>query len=145
MTVDRCPNCGEYVPSTSTVCPKCYSTIPKNAIYRRPPKSTNLNMKREKSETLALMLALIPPIFGLQGLGLIYLNHENRRGWYFLGIGLVLFLLLLIFVSRWDASGTFSRVLLVFSMIILSLIYISSFVAQLLETRFGTVLGRFRY
>ena len=132
------------MPSTSTVCPKCYGSIPESTVSRRPARRTQTRSQKEKNSTLAFLLALLPGIFGLQGLGLIYLNHENRRGWHFLGVGMVLFLLLLGCANLWNSVGSFTRVFLVFGMIILGLIYISSYLAQLAETKFGTVFGLFR-
>jgi hypothetical protein len=132
------------MPSTGTVCPKCYGSVPRNTVSREPPRRTPVRGEKEKNKTLAFVLAVLPGIFGFQGLGLIYLNHENRRGWHFLAVGLVLFLSLLGCVSWWDGVGSITRVLLVFAMIILSIIYISSYLAQLAETKFGTVFGLFR-
>lgn len=144
MIDSKCPHCGEHVPSTSTSCPKCYGSIPRNTVSRRPSRRARTHSQKEKNTTVAFLLALLPGIFGLQGLGLIYLNHENRKGWQFLGVGMILFLLLLGCANMWNAVGSVTKVLLVFAMIILGLVYISSYLAQLAETKFGTVFGLFR-
>lgn len=144
MTSHRCPHCGEYVPSTSTKCPKCYKSVPNNSVYKRDYNRPSDPDTRGKSNTLAFFLALIPGIIGMQGLGLIYLDYKRERGWHFLIVGAILFLSLLACVSWWDSVGSITRVLLIFAMIVLSLIYISSYLAQLAETRFGSVFRLFR-
>lgn len=144
MNRNRCPDCGEHIPSTAKTCPKCYRTISGKPVSDKQSGRTYEKTEKGKDETLAFLLAVIPGIFGVQGLGLIYLNPENRRGWHFLIVGLILFLSLLVCASWWDGVGSFTRVLLMFAMIILALIYISSYLAQLAETKFGTVFGLFR-
>lgn len=144
MTLHRCPHCGEYVPSTSKKCPKCYRTVPECSVDRREYGRPATRNTGEKSKTFAFLLALVPGIIGLQGLGLIYLNYRRERGWYFLIVGLILFLSLLACASWWDSVGSLTRVLLIFAMIVLALIYISSYLAQLAETRLGSVFRMFR-
>lgn len=87
-----------------------------------------------------MLLAIIPGVFGIQGLGLIYLDYKESRGWIFLLIGAVLFLSLIGMVTLWNDVGSFTRVVLIFTMIIFAVLYLSSYVAQLAETRFGSVL-----
>ena len=87
-----------------------------------------------------MLLAIIPGVFGMHGLGLIYLDYKESRGWIFLLIGAVLFLSLIGMVTLWNAVGSFTRVVLIFTMIIFAVLYLSSYVAQLAETRFGSVL-----
>lgn len=144
MSDRRCPNCNELVPSLSVTCPKCYSSVPRNDV---PKKKSTTSVDREtfkKNITIATILAAIPGIFGLQGLGLIYLDHKESKGWYFLAIGAILFLTMYMCMNWWDSVGSFTRVILMFALIILAIVYFSSYVAQLVETRFGSLLKFFK-
>ena len=92
MADRRCPYCGELVPSTSITCPKCYKKIPAE------PESVRRESDRPKNEsgrrynrTVAILLSLIPGLFGLLGLGLIYRNPRQKRGYIALVLGLLFF------------------------------------------------------
>ncbi len=144
MSSKRCPNCNELVPSNSVTCPKCYGPVPRDDI---PERKTTGSVNREvpkKNMLFATLLAVIPGIFGLQGLGLIYLNHKESKGWYFLIIGAMLFMSMYLCIDWGNSVGSFTKVILVFAVIILAVVYISSYLAQLVETRFGSVLKFFR-
>ena len=144
MSNRRCPNCGELVPSLSMTCPKCYSAVPRADTPKRKTPSPIKHETPEKNMFVATMLAAIPGIFGLQGLGLIYLDHKESKGWYFLIIGAILFMSMYLCVNWWNSVGSFTKVILVLALIILATTYISSYLAQLVETRFGSVLSFFR-
>ncbi|HKM13432.1 MAG TPA: zinc ribbon domain-containing protein [Candidatus Methanomethylophilaceae archaeon] len=140
MSNRRCPNCNEIVPSNSVTCPKCYSQVPRNDVSERKSSATTSSRSLQRNMTIATLLAAIPGIFGLQGLGLIYLDHKESKGWYFLIIGALIFMSMVLCVSWWDSVGSFTRVILIFALILLAIVYFSSYLAQLLETRFGSVL-----
>ncbi len=140
MSNRRCPNCNELVPSHSVTCPKCYSQVPRDNTPERKSPAPTSSKSFERNMTIATLLAAIPGIFGLQGLGLIYLDHRESKGWYFLIIGAVIFMSMVLCVSWWDSVGAFTRVILIFALILLAVVYFSSYLAQLLETRFGSVL-----
>lgn len=140
MSNRRCPNCNEIVPSNSVTCPKCYSQVPRNDVSERKSSATTSSGSLQRNMTIATLLAAIPGIFGLQGLGLIYLDHKESKGWYFLIIGALIFMSMVLCVSWWDSVGSFTRVILIFALILLAIVYFSSYLAQLLETRFGSVL-----
>ena len=142
----RCPECNDLVPSNSITCPRCYKAVPRDekpAGTGRSAQKTDtyrIQETRVKDMRIAMLLAIIPGVFGIQGLGLIYLDYKESRGWIFLLIGAVLFLSLIGMVTLWNDVGSFTRVVLIFTMIIFAVLYLSSYVAQLAETRFGSVL-----
>ncbi|HKM09411.1 MAG TPA: zinc ribbon domain-containing protein [Candidatus Methanomethylophilaceae archaeon] len=146
----RCPNCNELVPSNSITCPKCYRTVPRDEKVADTGRSTQradtykIQETSVKNMKIAMLLAIIPGLFGIQGLGLVYLDRKDSRGWIFLLIGAVLFLALVGMASLWNGVGSFTRVVLIFTMIIFGVLYLSSYIAQLAETRFGSVLRLFR-
>lgn len=98
MNDRRCPYCNEYVPSTSITCPKCYKQIPldKDPVRNESIYNTDGSIHREPRQRTvnnrtAMLLALIPGLFGLLGLGLLYRDPRNPRGWGLLALGLALF------------------------------------------------------
>lgn len=94
MADRRCPYCGELVPSNSITCPKCFKKIPsepepvREERQERKPKNEN---GRRYSRKVALLLSLIPGLFGFLGLGLIYRNPRQKRGYVALVLGLLFF------------------------------------------------------
>ncbi|MGE0015123.1 MAG: hypothetical protein AB7S83_02920 [Candidatus Methanomethylophilaceae archaeon] len=149
MTERKCPNCGEIVPSLSVTCPKCYSSVPRNDDVP-DMKGPQLRERDEKvpggkSVLIATLLAAIPGIFGLQGLGRIYLDYRNEKGWLFLVFGAVLFALIYLCIGWWSNADSFTKVLLLLLLVILAMLYISSYLAQLADAYFGSVLKMFRF
>lgn len=144
MSDRKCPNCGEIVPSLSVTCPKCYNPVPREDVTEKRSSASMKSEEYDKNMFIATILAVIPGIFGLQGLGLIYLNHRESKGWYFLIIGAVLFMCMYLCVNWWNSVGSFTKILLTFSIIIIAITYMSSYLAQLIETRFGSFLNFFR-
>lgn len=93
MADRRCPYCGELVPSTSITCPKCYRKIPSEPEpVRRESGSQSKGSGRSSSRTIAILLSVIPGLFGLLGLGLIYKNPRRKIGYIALVIGLLFFI-----------------------------------------------------
>ncbi|MCL2295771.1 MAG: zinc ribbon domain-containing protein [Methanomassiliicoccaceae archaeon] len=138
MKQKKCPHCGEYVQENSLTCPKCFGEIP-----RSPQEYVVKEDKKERSgkvPSAAVLLSVIPPFFGLLGLGLIYLHPKNSKGYWFLAAGLLLFLTSLALFYMIRHSGIFSAVFLFGAFVIIALIYVSAAVAALLETVFGSVL-----
>ena len=92
MADRRCPYCGELVPSTSITCPKCYKKIPAEPEpVRRESDRPKNESGRRYNRTVAILLSLIPGLFGLLGLGLIYRNPRQKRGYVALMLGLLFF------------------------------------------------------
>lgn len=98
MADRRCPYCGELVPSNSVTCPKCYKKIPvEPEPVRRERRTSEEGGGRTPSRKIALALAVIPGFFGLLGLGLIYRNPRQKRGYMALVLGLLVFLVAVCF------------------------------------------------
>ena len=92
MADRRCPYCGELVPSTSITCPKCSKKIPAEPEpVRRESDRPKNESGRRYNRTVAILLSLIPGLFGLLGLGLIYRNPRQKRGYVALVLGLLFF------------------------------------------------------
>ena len=94
MTDRRCPHCGELVPSNSITCPKCFKKIP---LEENVPRRSEPESKRDRdggrgfkgNRKVAVLLNLVLGLFGITGLGQLYLGR--RRGAMFLLGGLLLF------------------------------------------------------
>lgn len=98
MADRRCPYCGELVPSTSITCPKCYRKIPSEPEpVRRESDSRKSEGGRRYNPRIAMLLSLIPGLFGLLGLGLIYRNPRQKRGYVALLLGLCFFIAAVMF------------------------------------------------
>ena len=94
-----CPRCGAVVPQNSLTCPQCYTEVPRSVPDEPEPGYSRIG-RRKKSATLALILSVIPAFFGLLGLGLIYEDRRDPRGYRYLGAGLVLYILVAASSSR---------------------------------------------
>jgi len=146
MSQRKCPHCGEFVQKNSITCQKCFREIP-----REEPKTPEYVIKEDKKErpgkppAAAVLLALIPPFIGLLGLGMIYMDHKDRKGYWFLLIGLLLFLPLMALIFMMTHSGFLSAILLSVVFVILFLIYASAAAAAFLETLFGSVFKILRF
>ncbi len=81
-----CPYCGERVPSNSITCPKCYRKMHGPAGSERTDGASEGS---RRSRTVAVLLDAIPGLFGLLGLGQLYLGH--RRSILLTLVGLVVF------------------------------------------------------
>ena len=99
-----CPYCGELVPSTSLTCPKCYKKIP---VVDPTPRSSGESGgsspkgsgSGDKNGIIALLLALVPGLFGVLGLGILYKNHSSRGALALLVIGIVTFIVACLILS----------------------------------------------
>ena len=97
---DRCPYCGERVPSYSLNCPKCYRPIPRDEKNEKSKAWEGVPDDRAPAvktynKYIVLFLALIPSLFGIMGLAQMY-QGNLRKGLKFLGVGLVLFILVVL-------------------------------------------------
>ena len=81
-----CPKCGEPVPSNSLTCPKCYTKIPPEPA--KTEKKSGGTDAKGKSNTIRMILSIVPGFFGILGLGQIYRNYKQKRGYVFLLLGL---------------------------------------------------------
>ncbi len=93
--VDRnCPNCGELVLSSSIICPKCFRKIPVEPELDRKErvrKRGGQDVGRKYNSKIALILSIVPALVGLLGLGLIYRNPHQKRGYIAFVIGILFF------------------------------------------------------
>ncbi len=85
-----CPKCGEPVPSNCITCPKCYTKIPAEPVSAEETKRSE---PKRKSQSTRILLTVIPGLFGLLGLGILYDDTKNMLGYKFLIAGLLLFIL----------------------------------------------------
>jgi hypothetical protein len=143
MTTKRCPFCGEYVQSNSLTCPKCFRDI-----HREQKVGESCRTEKAgggKSPDLVTFLAIFPAFIGMLGLGMIYLDPKDSKGYWFLAAGSVLFLSFLVLFFVMLDSGLLSAVMLFATIIIILLIYISAAAAAFIETVFGPVLKILRF
>lgn len=153
-----CPNCGAIVPPNSLTCPQCYCEIPRdmreepepgyNPRYSTRSKEEYREQigRRHKSTTVALILATIPALFGLLGLGLIYEDHRDWRGYRYLLVGLALYIIMAAMIILVDVSGTLGLILFIIPLAILAIIYIGCAAASVAETWLGNLnIFGFRY
>ena len=124
----RCPHCNEPVPSNSLNCPSCFRDIPREeTANRQEPWSRS----GRKDGRLAILLSVIPGVFGAIGLGLLYLG--DKRGWGFLMLGLPLFILVVALLA--NIGGSFGWALLSVGLLILFVpMFIVLFALQLIMT-----------
>jgi len=128
-----CPKCGEPVPSSAKQCPKCYAKITddvKEVRFRDDPE-----VKKERSDRIAMALAIIPGFLGILGLGLVYKDRSNQRWMYYLGLGLAFFLMgnfLLL-----TPTGILVGILKTIIGLGIMLIYLLIFIVSVLDTASG--------
>lgn len=131
----RCPNCGTAVPSNSVNCPKCFADIPR---FKEEPKyapaDTGANRPGGK---MALILSTIPALFGLLGLGTIYQNPKDHRGYIFLLLGLLVFACNVLLFKTMIGSGFFTALLVFIGFAIAALAYLGLAVAAFFDSLAG--------
>ena len=145
MNEKRCPNCKELVSSNSLTCPKCFAQIPRDAVSDINAEQKKKDEKKNKNMRIVMVLATIPALFGLLGLGRIYLDPKDSKGYWFLVAGLVLFLPLIALLFSIFDSGLLTALLFLVALVILSLVYISAAIAIFFDTVFGSVFRIFGY
>lgn len=152
-----CPFCGVAVPSDCETCPKCFKKLP----FEGQSESTVFedgNVTREKTEqkqesprlgagknrTVMLLLSLVPAFFGVLGLAQIYRDYRDRSGYVFLLVGLVLFIpSVIIIFGLWD-NGAFVGIFKLLSYLILTVLYLSTALASVVDAVFGSVFKVFK-
>lgn len=141
---EKCPYCGVLIPANSLTCPKCYKTIQKNTaktesyVINDEPAETGKKDRSKNIRTVKL-LASVPALVGLLGLGHIYMDYKNARGYWFLIAGLLLFVTLNVLLFQAMDVGFVSAVFLLIGFAILALIYISAAIGAFLDAVFGSV------
>lgn len=114
----RCRRCGTPVPDNSITCPKCYREVP-----RAPPEPKESGSRDPR---IALLLAILPGVFGLWGLGHIYMGL-TERGLYLLATGVVLTSILIALAYGWFLIIT------IICLVMLSIVWLAAFAMQALE------------
>jgi len=127
-----CPKCGEAVPTNSLTCPKCYAKIPPEPVKSEPSGSqTGKKAQRDDNRLIRLILSIIPGFFGFLGIGQIYRDYRQKRGYLFLLLGLVLF---------WSVIGLSSLPWPILNVILAfppALLYLITFVISVLDSMSG--------
>ena len=132
-----CPKCGEAVPSNSITCPKCYAKIP-----FEPAESENKSESskpKNRDDTIKLILTIIPGLFGILGLGVLYEDSSNDMGYKFLVGGLILYV---IGVALIIAPGVLTTILGIGPMILYFLLFLFSIAYTMFN--FKAIFRRFR-
>lgn len=88
-----CQRCSTLVNDSALFCPNCGANLPGasptgSAQYAASPLQRNVPAAGRKSMSMVLLLAILPGIFGIWGLGHFYIG-QNGRGTTYLIIGLV--------------------------------------------------------
>jgi energy-converting hydrogenase Eha subunit A len=137
MSGRKCPRCGERLDGNSLTCPKCYAEVSRETPVQRDEDRSG--QPRNKVSAAVVLLAIIPAFFGILGLGQIYRDHRERKGYYFLIAGLVIFIpLAALFVIMLN-SGLLSAIFLFLADVLLFILYLSAALAALLDALFGSV------
>ena len=134
----RCPKCGAEVPGNSLTCPECYTEVPRGEIEDPPQQyGTYVPERSGKSRTVAIILAVIPALFGLLGLAQIYKDSRSRAGWRFLGLGIVLYLLTVGLVFLTLATVGLMIILTMIPILFLGAVYLLAAAACLMDAYLG--------
>lgn len=130
----KCPYCGEYVPSNSLNCPKCYKSIPREEFKVEEDIRTG-SVPNDKAPSvqvfnrrIVMILALIPAAIGLMGLGQIYMK-EYGKGVRFLIVGILIFVSIVALITNFDSFGN-GKFLAVALTIFLFILFIGTYVVQ---------------
>ncbi len=146
----HCPECGAVVPKGSLTCPRCYTEVPRDDLeadaaygggyYERPrDEYRNQLRKRRKSHTLAMILAVVPAFFGLLGLGQIYEDYRDGKGWKFLIGGLALFAVLVAIISLVSVSGILGAIMLAVPVLLFGGLYICLAIVSVVDAYLGSI------
>lgn len=138
-----CPHCGVAVPSNCISCPKCFREIPRGGDPPRGPvydaAKEDTGRIRSPSRKIVMLLATLPVLFGLLGLGQIYINYKDSKGYMFLIAGLILFWSSMHLIRTLSDTGFFVSVLMFAGLAILMLIYVSAAIGAFIDAAIGSV------
>ena len=144
----RCPKCGAVVPDNSLTCPQCYTEVPRDLIETEPVRDRNEFRerieRRKKNLTISLILAILPAFFGILGLGMIYQDSRDSRGWEFMAAGLILYLIPVSAVVVIGFANIFAAILLIIPLFFALLLYAGAALLSIAETYFGSFRFLFR-
>ncbi len=152
-----CPHCGVAVPSDCRTCPRCFRGIDPGAQRRRgadgaeytiietEPRGERTRRERPRRERRPLssravmLLATLPALFGCLGLGQIARSPREAGGYYFLLVGLILFIPSVLLVTDTWAGGITTGLLRVAAFILLISAYLLTAFFSVVDLLFGTV------
>ncbi len=134
-----CPQCGAAVPDNALTCPKCYTAIPRSGNVNGGSSGNRAGYSEQraeprigpntKSHMVTLLLSTIPVIAGFLGLGAIYQEPRNAKGYVFLILGLFVFWTMIFMIVTLSGRGLASALLLGIATVMFALIYISMAIA----------------
>ena len=138
-----CSNCGEKLDAYAEidVCPKCHTTRGERPDYKDPKPSIVEHLPYKSPGTSAL-IAFIGGIFGLPGIGHMYVGKVGR-GIGILILGLILYAILIIMgtvgiaslgISNSDSAGSAAAGVGLL-MFVLGIVYIVFFIWQIFNAR----------
>ena len=139
----KCPYCGEEVPTFSVTCPKCYNEIPREeekAQQSRGYSVPNDRVPATRTYSKTLILAIVPALFGIMGLGQIY-QGRTEKGVKFLIVGLLSFGIMAFCMSQMITVQGWAFLLLGLFIISL-LVYFITFLIQVFDA-YARTLFRF--
>jgi TM2 domain-containing membrane protein YozV len=130
-----CGNCGEKLDTDTDVeeCPKCHSALHEHSKHIQSSPSVGSQQLPYKSPGTSALIAFIGGIFGLPGIGHIYVGKVGR-GIGILLLGLVLYILTIVFVF------VFPPIALIFSIGYLILFIWQIFSARNLAKKFNELV-----
>jgi hypothetical protein len=138
------------VDNNSLTCPKCFKEIPRDVPTASEPRSEDTrsnpnNAGRKINRSVTLVLAVIPALFGLLGLGQIYSNPNNLKGFKLLGLGLIIFIpFAFLFLTLINSdNGILSAFLIFLVDLVLFLVYVGVAAYSFLDAVFGSFLRVF--
>jgi len=140
-----CPYCGASIPDNALTCPNCYKQVSRNPDAGRQNQYntyTDDGSQRlghsHKSRSLTMLLATVPAFFGILGLGQLYQDYRNGKGWIFLILGLIFYTVLVLMILTVAGNGLVAALLLTIAIIIFALLYLSTAVAALVDAYLGS-------
>ncbi|NLU45470.1 MAG: hypothetical protein GXX87_00760 [Euryarchaeota archaeon] len=155
-----CPHCGVAVPSDCGRCPRCFRDIDIEAQRRRGADGAEYTIvesgsrrertrrerpeKRPLSSRAVLLLATLPALFGVLGLGQIVRDRRDAVGFYFLLIGLILFIPSVLLVTDTWAGGITTGLLRVSAFVLLMGAYLLTALVSLADLYFGSLFRSMR-
>ena len=141
MADRKCPDCGSAVPDNSITCPNCFKSVSRDNIKQDVPEYTHtVEVRKRKSGTLAVILAIFPGLLGIMGVGLMYLGHYIK-GLIFMLVSFPLMLALLLLYWTHDVGHVWPFLALLL-MITCLIILIPLFFIQLLGTVAAAAMRR---
>ena len=130
-----CPKCGEAVPSNCLTCPKCYAKMPAEPVKKERRQEEQKVGSNGKNDRVRRILSIIPGFFGILGLGHIYMDYRQSKGYIFLLVGLFFFVIGNFIL--WAPADLFVWILKTPIGVGFILLYIITFIISVLDSASG--------